>query len=167
MRHVDHAHRQKQVLSLTVDAFVRGLRVAFGVNAISGTSESGDEALIFSSLLSLLPSELLLCVTGDSIQQTVSAIIFYNNFFFSYPISSSILDELQTSPNYEKKNGFLWTCCKYNRCNVARGPFKCYVMQWGWGVSFPGRKRYEGVRFNVIRFTRGRVGVKFPAKSVT
>ena len=34
----------------------------------------------------------------------------------------------------------------------------------GWGVSFPGKKRYEGVRFNVISVTRGWVGVKFPGK---
>ena len=32
------------------------------------------------------------------------------------------------------------------------------------GVSFPGNKRYEGVRFNVISVTRGWVGVKFPGK---
>ena len=38
----------------------------------------------------------------------------------------------------------------------------CYVTLWGWvGVNFPGKKRYEGVRFNV---TRGWVGVKFPGK---
>ena len=29
------------------------------------------------------------------------------------------------------------------------------------GVNFPGKKRYEGVRFNVISVTRGWVGVKF------
>ena len=32
------------------------------------------------------------------------------------------------------------------------------------GVSFPGKKRYEGVRFNVTSVTRGWVGVKFPGK---
>ena len=32
------------------------------------------------------------------------------------------------------------------------------------GVSFPGKKRYEGVRFNVITVTRGLVGVKFLGK---
>ena len=32
------------------------------------------------------------------------------------------------------------------------------------GVSFPGKKRYEGVQFNVISVTRGWVGVKFPGK---
>ena len=32
------------------------------------------------------------------------------------------------------------------------------------GVSFPGKKCYEGVRFNVISVTRGWVGVKFPGK---
>ena len=30
------------------------------------------------------------------------------------------------------------------------------------GVSFPGKKRYEGVMFNVISITREWVGVKFP-----
>ena len=33
------------------------------------------------------------------------------------------------------------------------------------GVSaFPEKKRYEGVRFNVISVTRGWVGFKFPGK---
>ena len=32
------------------------------------------------------------------------------------------------------------------------------------GVSFPGKKRYEGARFNVISVTRGWVGVKYPGK---
>ena len=32
------------------------------------------------------------------------------------------------------------------------------------GVSFPGKKHYEGVRFNVISITRGWMGVKFPGK---
>ncbi len=34
----------------------------------------------------------------------------------------------------------------------------------GGGVSFPEKKRYEGVWFNVISVTRGWVGVKFPGK---
>ena len=32
------------------------------------------------------------------------------------------------------------------------------------GVRFSGKKRYEGVMFNVISVTRGWVGVQFPAK---
>ena len=32
------------------------------------------------------------------------------------------------------------------------------------GVSFPGKKRYEDVQFNVISITRGWVGVKVPGK---
>ena len=32
----------------------------------------------------------------------------------------------------------------------------------GWGVKFSGKKRYEGVRFNIISITRGWVGVQFP-----
>ena len=47
------------------------------------------------------------------------------------------------------------------------GPFKCYVAQMGVGggcVRFSGKKRYEGVQFNVISVTRGWVGVKFPGK---
>ena len=32
------------------------------------------------------------------------------------------------------------------------------------GVNFSGKKRYEGVRFNVIIVTRGWVGVQFPEK---
>ena len=31
--------------------------------------------------------------------------------------------------------------------------------------NFPGKKRYEGVRFNVISVTRGWVGVNFPEKT--
>ena len=45
------------------------------------------------------------------------------------------------------------------------GPFKCYVTQMGvGGLTFSGRKRYEGVRFNVISVTRGWVGVQIPGK---
>ena len=35
------------------------------------------------------------------------------------------------------------------------------------GVRFSGKKRYEGVRFNVISVTRGWVGSNFQGKSVT
>ena len=34
----------------------------------------------------------------------------------------------------------------------------------GGGVSFPGKKPCEGVRFNVISIMRGCMGVKFPGK---
>ena len=49
------------------------------------------------------------------------------------------------------------------------GPFKCYVTQMGmWGggggVRCSGKKRYEGVIFNVISITRGWVGVQFAEK---
>ena len=45
------------------------------------------------------------------------------------------------------------------------GPFKCYVTQWGvGGCQLSRKKRYAGVRFNVISVTRGWVGVKFPGK---
>ena len=38
-------------------------------------------------------------------------------------------------------------------------------MQWEvGGVSFPGKKRYEGVRFNVISVTRGWVGGQISRK---
>ena len=46
-----------------------------------------------------------------------------------------------------------------------KGPFKCYVTQMGvGGVKFSGKKRYKGVRFNVISVTRGWVGVQLPDK---
>ena len=32
------------------------------------------------------------------------------------------------------------------------------------GLRFSGKKRYDGVRFNVISVTRGWVGVQFPEK---
>ena len=48
-------------------------------------------------------------------------------------------------------------------CNHRIGPFKCFVIQWR-DVRIPGKKRYEGVRFNVICVTKGWVGVKFPGK---
>ena len=34
----------------------------------------------------------------------------------------------------------------------------------GGGITFSRKKRYEGVRFNVISVTRGWVGVQFPGK---
>ena len=34
----------------------------------------------------------------------------------------------------------------------------------GGGVTFSGKKRYEGVGFNVISVTRGWVGSNFPEK---
>ena len=34
----------------------------------------------------------------------------------------------------------------------------------GGGLTFSRKKRYEGVRSNVISVTRGWVGVKFPGK---
>ena len=48
---------------------------------------------------------------------------------------------------------------------ISTGPFKCYVTQMGvGGVRFSGKKRYEGVMFNVISVTRGWVGVQFAGK---
>ena len=47
------------------------------------------------------------------------------------------------------------------------GPFKCYVIQGGWGVQIISDQRYEGARSNVISVTRGWVGVKFAEKTVT
>ena len=46
------------------------------------------------------------------------------------------------------------------------GPFKCYVMKMGVGgvSNVLEKKRYEGVRFNVISVTRGWVWVQFPGK---
>ena len=47
-------------------------------------------------------------------------------------------------------------------------PFKCYVMQMGGGCQiFRGKKRYEGVMFNVISVTRGGLGSNFQENSVT
>ena len=43
----------------------------------------------------------------------------------------------------------------------------CYVTLMGWeggGVKFSGKKRYEGVKLNVISVTRGWVGVQFAGK---
>ena len=40
------------------------------------------------------------------------------------------------------------------------------VLRNAMGVSFPGKKRYEGVRFNVISATRGWVGGQIPWKKV-
>ena len=45
------------------------------------------------------------------------------------------------------------------------GPIKYYITQMGvGGVWFSGKKRYEGVMFNVISVTRGWVGVQFSEK---
>ena len=48
----------------------------------------------------------------------------------------------------------------------------CYSSYWAiqvlrtevGGLIFPGKKRYEGVRFNVISITWGWVGVKYPGE---
>ena len=48
-----------------------------------------------------------------------------------------------------------------------RGHSSVYAAQWGEGVRFPRKKRYEDARFNIISVTRGLVGVEFPEKSVT
>ena len=62
---------------------------------------------------------------------------------------------------FERSNGSDTALYKY----IPLGPFKCYVMQMAvWGVHFSRKKRYEGVRFNVISITRGWVGVRFPGK---
>ena len=54
--------------------------------------------------------------------------------------------------------------------------FPGYQFPWGgiqvirnavWGVSFPGKKHYEGVRFNVISITRGGWGSNSQEKIVT
>ena len=45
------------------------------------------------------------------------------------------------------------------------GPFKCYVMLWGCQLS--RKKRYEGVRFNIISVTRGGWGSNFQEISIT
>ena len=48
---------------------------------------------------------------------------------------------------------------------LALRPFKCSIRQWGWGcVTFPGKKRYKAVRFNVISVTNWWVCVNFPEK---
>ena len=48
---------------------------------------------------------------------------------------------------------------------MSLGPFKCYVAQMAvGGCQIFRKKRYEGVRFNVISVTRGWVGVQFPGK---
>ena len=47
----------------------------------------------------------------------------------------------------------------------------CYVSQMGVGgggvKKISRKKRYEGVRFNIISVMRGWVGVQFPKNSVT
>ena len=50
-------------------------------------------------------------------------------------------------------------------CSKILQEFKCCKCKAVERVSaFPEKKRYEGVRFNVINVTRGMVGVKFPGK---
>ena len=48
-----------------------------------------------------------------------------------------------------------------------KGPYIQVLRNAVEGVRFPRKKRYKGVRFNVISVTRGWVEVKFPGKSVT
>ena len=51
------------------------------------------------------------------------------------------------------------------------GPFKCYVMQMGVGEgvsNFPKKKRYKGVRFNIISVMGGGGwGSNFQEKSIS
>ena len=66
-------------------------------------------------------------------------------------------------PDRVEKNGEGWS--EESHQMSAMGPFKCCVTRMGVGVSnFPEKKRYEGVRFNVISVTRRWVGVQFPGK---
>ena len=54
-------------------------------------------------------------------------------------------------------------------CSTVKGVIPVLHNADGGGrvcVKFSGKKRYEGVRFNVIGVTRGWVGVQFPEKSV-
>ena len=65
------------------------------------------------------------------------------------------------SPSVKGLQRLLDICDVYGQ----KGPFKCYVTQMGvGGVTFFGKKRYEGVRYNVISITRGWVGVQFPGE---
>ena len=47
------------------------------------------------------------------------------------------------------------------------GPFKCYVMRMGGGCQIFRKKRYEGVRFNVISVKRGVEGGPISKKNFT
>ena len=48
-------------------------------------------------------------------------------------------------------------------CDLGRVPFKCHLTQMvRRGVTFSGKKRYDGGRFNIlVSVTRGWVGVQF------
>ena len=75
----------------------------------------------------------------------------------SLDVSSSVIGTVRVDFIFDHSAPFL-----------PKGPFKCYVTQMGvGGVRFSGKKRYEGVRFNVICVTRGWVGSNFQKKSVT
>ena len=75
------------------------------------------------------------------------------------------------------RHGRKWKCVVYDdkgQCITTwrrpvgyRRPFRCYITQGGRGVGFLGKKRYEGVRFNVISITRGWVGQIPRKKSIT
>ena len=43
----------------------------------------------------------------------------------------------------------------YCMMTLAMGPFKCYLMQWGWegGIRISAFDHYEGVQSNVISVT--------------
>ena len=54
------------------------------------------------------------------------------------------------------------TCMNLRDLNVLLGAIQVLRNADGVGVvRFSGKKRYEGVRFNVICVTRGWVGVQF------
>ena len=66
-----------------------------------------------------------------------------------------------------KKNSYYYRQINSMTMTMTMGPFKCYVTQMGvGGVRFSGKKRYEGVMFNVISVYEGVgwVGVQFAEK---
>ena len=59
--------------------------------------------------------------------------------------------------------------CSYLALSLVKQPLLGAIQvlrnaDGGGGVRFSGKKRYEGVMFNVISVTRGWVGVQFPGK---
>ena len=108
-----------------------------------------------------------------------SVIIFFTHFFqflwiFLVSMHAHFATNPKSSPLVLEKH-FTTRCCSLSpseqihqaayRCAAGKEPFKCYVTPMGvWGVKFSGKKRYEGVRFNVISVTRGWMGVQFSGK---
>ena len=110
-------------------------------NMTSGLKSKSSSRIRFASLA--------LC-QGRRMASSMSSVTYYLSAVGLTEFSIACITLLRLSPSvcytYNSKYEVVW----------GHSNFKCYVTQMGvGGVKFSGKKRYEGVRFNVISVTRG------------